>query len=214
MGDYMADDIKYSYDMTTLGGRFKWARRRAKVTQNDVAAAVGCSRNALSQWENDVTPNPNLRNLDKAAARLGVSARWLETGQGNPFEETSPRKVRRVPLINWTAMRDFNPTSPHDGDYIETTANDATCALTVESNHMAPAIPKGAVVIVQLGRKPEHGNYVIFAHHDGGAPILRRLIQDGAGAFMESGDPRLPLIPESAGTILAVVLRIEIDALR
>ena len=70
-----------------MGDRLRRAREQSKITQQDLAEAVGVSRAAVALWENGDTKNIRPENLFRAAAKLRKSARWLSLGEG-PEEPT------------------------------------------------------------------------------------------------------------------------------
>ena len=71
-----------------VGRRLLRARHRAGITQQDLAAAVGCTREAISMLERGKNL-PEIAVLLTLAARLGVRMGWLLVGEeekGNVLE--------------------------------------------------------------------------------------------------------------------------------
>ena len=66
--------------MVRIGLRFRQARKALGVALQDVANACGVTRQAVSLWETGKTV-PNDGTLARAAEYLGVSRRWLLTGE-------------------------------------------------------------------------------------------------------------------------------------
>ncbi len=65
------------------------ARRKAlKLTQADIAKAIGVSKVSVSQWEKGDT-SPKGENLYALAKVLKCDASWLLTGQGSPMPATN-----------------------------------------------------------------------------------------------------------------------------
>ena len=62
-----------------LKERIKNSRIAAKMTQEELAKAVGKTRNAVAQWESGLT-HPRLNTLEDIAGALEVSVDWLLTG--------------------------------------------------------------------------------------------------------------------------------------
>jgi len=89
------------YDETraTLGDRLTAAREAAGMTLSEAAARLGVRGKTLRDWENDVS-EPRANRLQMLAALLGVSLRWLLTGQGDdptgpaPGIEAAPEGLR------------------------------------------------------------------------------------------------------------------------
>lgn len=83
----------------TLGQRISLYRKKLNISQEELGARLGVSRQAVSKWETDLSA-PDLNNLIGLARELGVSvAELTETP-----EEPAPRRILRSPLppLNWT----------------------------------------------------------------------------------------------------------------
>lgn len=89
----------------SIGSRIREARRKAKLTQKELAHRVGMSQGALSLLESGDSQSSTL--LPSMAAALGVSALWLETGKGqvNASPDHSPMTVERALELLPGAMR-------------------------------------------------------------------------------------------------------------
>ena len=59
-------------DTSNLGKKIAEARRRARLTQNDLAARVGVTAQAVSKWEQGRSC-PDIAILDEIADALGIS---------------------------------------------------------------------------------------------------------------------------------------------
>lgn len=64
----------------TLGDRLRSVRQQRALTQADVAAMLGCTRGAVSQFETGLN-KPNLETLIEFAGKTGVSLDWLLLGK-------------------------------------------------------------------------------------------------------------------------------------
>jgi transcriptional regulator with XRE-family HTH domain len=67
--------------MDSLGKRLQRLRAARKLTQDDVAAAIGVTRAAVSHWERDQNIKPD--HIEAIARFYRVSPHWLWTGEGN-----------------------------------------------------------------------------------------------------------------------------------
>lgn len=72
----------YSDAQATLGDRLVAAREAAGLTQSALATRLGVRSKTLRGWENDLA-EPRANRLQMLAAMLGVSLRWLLTGEGD-----------------------------------------------------------------------------------------------------------------------------------
>lgn len=75
-------DNWYTDEHATLGDRLAAARDASGMTQGKLAQRLGVAVKTLRDWENDVS-EPRANRLQMLAALLGVSLRWLLTGEGN-----------------------------------------------------------------------------------------------------------------------------------
>jgi transcriptional regulator with XRE-family HTH domain len=65
--------------MRNFGERLKQFRKQAGLTQDDIAAQLGLTKNAVSQWERNVS-QPDLANLVVLRTMLRVSLDVLVGG--------------------------------------------------------------------------------------------------------------------------------------
>lgn len=64
-------------------GRIRLARRRAGLSQQALANAVGVRRSAVANWEGTNEVGPSGNNLQRLACVLQVAHEWLATGRGD-----------------------------------------------------------------------------------------------------------------------------------
>ncbi|MEJ6397712.1 helix-turn-helix domain-containing protein [Yoonia sp. 208BN28-4] len=77
------DEINwYSEENATLGDRLATAREAAGLTQAQLAKQLGVKTSVLDGWEND-RKEPRANRLQMLTGLLGVSLRWLLTGEGD-----------------------------------------------------------------------------------------------------------------------------------
>jgi transcriptional regulator with XRE-family HTH domain len=84
----------------SIGERIRAARKRAGMTQPELAKKVGMKQATLSQLETGESKTTRL--IGSIAHHLGVNALWLETGRGEPVlvnapaAEPAPRFLERL----------------------------------------------------------------------------------------------------------------------
>jgi transcriptional regulator with XRE-family HTH domain len=76
-------------DLSTLGGRLRYCRNKAGLTQADVAETFGVSQGAVYQHETNKT-GPATEALPVLAGMYGVSLEWLLTG-GDVLPSIEPK---------------------------------------------------------------------------------------------------------------------------
>ena len=94
--------------METVGDRLRRARLEMKLSQEDLANDIGATRSAIAQVESGISTSLNAENLARAARRLGKSAVWLATGEGeeDAFESVI-EAVQEMPDPNRKQTIDF-----------------------------------------------------------------------------------------------------------
>lgn len=76
----------------TLGQRISLYRKKLNISQEELGARLGVSRQAVSKWETDLSA-PDLNNLIGLARELGVSlAELTETPGGTGCRRKTPAK--------------------------------------------------------------------------------------------------------------------------
>lgn len=71
----------YSEDAATFGDRLAAARDAAGLDQKQMAERIGVKYGTYRNWEEDAS-EPRANRLTLLAGMLGVSVRWLLTGEG------------------------------------------------------------------------------------------------------------------------------------
>lgn len=62
--------------------RIRLARRVTRLSQSQLAQAVGVQRSAVSHWEAPMGKNPSVSHLRQIALVTGIQFEWLATGRG------------------------------------------------------------------------------------------------------------------------------------
>lgn len=68
--------------MPTIWDRIRRARKLARLSQQELAAAVGVKRSAVAQWERHEGSHPSMDHMIAVAVVTGVHVEWLGTGRG------------------------------------------------------------------------------------------------------------------------------------
>lgn len=98
-------------DLTTPADRIRYAVERSGKTLEAIAAEIGCSHAALSQWQTGRTDAQSIKAglLQQFAEATGTDVRWLLTGKGpqvSRYIRTS--ELERMAL----ALKAMEKTSP------------------------------------------------------------------------------------------------------
>lgn len=93
----------------TIGERLKALREAAKLTQPQMAAIAGTSKQYVSQLEGGRNKVPNWQYLEAWSRHFGVSMQWLATGKDD--EQSAPAKVRAYDVRAVAGADDINPNT-------------------------------------------------------------------------------------------------------
>lgn len=77
-----SDATWFDQETATLGDRLAAAREAAGLSQDELAERLGVRRKTIRTWENDMA-EPRANRIQMLAGMLGVSLRWLLTGEGD-----------------------------------------------------------------------------------------------------------------------------------
>lgn len=84
--------------------RIKHIRQTEKLTQIEFAEKIGISRVGLQKLESGEN-SPREQTVRVICSEFGISRRWLETGEGEMYEESegiTKEELRRIMTGNFT----------------------------------------------------------------------------------------------------------------
>lgn len=68
-------------ELSTLADRVRSARRKASISQTELARRIGVSASAVAQWEHPAGTHPSVSSLIRILEITGVSLDWLVMGK-------------------------------------------------------------------------------------------------------------------------------------
>lgn len=173
------------YLMKTLAEKVAQLRTAKGWTQGELAAAVGVSQGSIGNIESGIRENPRAATILGIAKALGVSAQWLQSGEGPMHPGTLGRSLvntepgpeirGKVPLISWVQAGEWrtaaDPHQPGQADQwldCPVSHSGGTFALRVRGDSMtAPhgnsrTYPEGCIIFVDPEqRTPDNGDRVV-----------------------------------------------------
>lgn len=196
----------YLLGMTTeYGKRIRAARKHAKMTQAQLAEAIGASQSNLSDMEGKATGS---RFTPMVAAVCKVSATWLATGEGDmlggaalPVEmEGNPDRpaIRRVKFKLSAGASGFGIEYLDDEgipivfgrQWYEQRGfvPEKLFAVKVSGESMETGMHDGDTVVVNTNQTtPIDG--VVFAINYEGELVIKRLVRDAGRWWLSSDNP-------------------------
>lgn len=193
--------------MSAFGQRIKQARKHAKLTQEQLAKAIGMSQGSLSEAEKVGLSSTYTVQIAKAC---GVSANWLATGVGHMTLEaqnvTIARLRGKVPLISWVQAGELEGVvdvfEPGDADEFEDVyealVSENAYALKVEGDSMVSTIPgdtsfpPGTIIIVDPNRSASAGDFVIAKDVVTDKATFKKLVHDAGRWYLRPLNPAYP----------------------
>ncbi len=95
----------YGPETATFGDRLTGAREASGLSPEDFAHRLGVRLKTVHAWEGDIV-DPRANRLTMMAGMLGVSIRWLLTGEGEGIvAPDSPPKKDRAMHTELTLLR-------------------------------------------------------------------------------------------------------------
>ena len=177
-----------------LGDRLKMFRKRAGLTQQDVAEKLGVSRPAVGQWESGAT-SPSLDALNTLAALYGASRAVLlgdmpESDRSNI--EAAPPLGGMAPLISWIQAGAFAESVIESNEETEfyprpSNSSDQTFVLRVVGESMIDEYKPGTLIFVDPERAAVSGDDVIAAMEGTDEATFKRYIEEpGIGKMLKA----------------------------
>jgi transcriptional regulator with XRE-family HTH domain len=178
----------------TIQARIRQARVAKKLTQRQVADAVGVSTQAVNQWEK--TTEPSNDNLAKLAYILGVSADYLlRGGDANPHPETFPEWLgmvadRDLPIVDLHMLSsvedidlyiDLYNDNAEDKRIIRTRypASARSVAFIMPDSGMEPEIFEGDTIVIDALLSLRPGDFVAASIKPRNVTVFRQFLYDG-----------------------------------
>lgn len=162
----------------SAGERIRMRRKALKLTQQVVAAGIGVSHVAVSQWEKEETV-PRGENLLRLAELLQCTAAWIIDGEGEVF--AAPLKVSNVTAVPWIELAQATGWLDQQRFalqqqatrflYSDRPVSELALAVTLNDSAMLPDYRPGDTLICDPAVAPEPGDAVLAAVE--GIPQLR-----------------------------------------
>jgi transcriptional regulator with XRE-family HTH domain len=162
--------------MSDMGRMIREARKAHSKSQSDIADALGVSVQAVSQWETGKTV-PTSKNLIDLSKILDLKGALYTVDTALLFAKNP---MVKAPLVPWRDVNDW----PSIDEYFDWEKDDGFPSEKITPQRyydvhwkpvgevfaleMGPAwglepFEKGDVIIIDTGRQPESGDYVVFA---------------------------------------------------
>lgn len=201
--------IAYFLSWLKIGGmnlpeRLAEAFRLSGKSRAQLAAAIGVSTSAISQWLSGSVKTLKGQSAAKIEAATGVRAAWIVEGTGPKLVgdagNVAPADmgVRKIPLISYVQAGAWaEAADPYVlGDAAEWLLTDlpladTAFALEIKGDSMLPEFKPGDRVIIDPTIAPQPGDYVVAKNGDQEATFKKYRPRGGN----ERGDVIFELVP-------------------
>lgn len=96
----------------TRAERIRWAIAHSGKTQEQLAAAAGCSQSAIAQWVNGDTKRYDAERFTRFADACGVRTMWLLYGVGPQLEsQEAPNDLEQRAIVALKVMEERAPVA-------------------------------------------------------------------------------------------------------
>lgn len=192
--------------METLGTRLKALRKNKKITQQQVADAIGVSKTSVIYWEKDENL-PKHDSLMALARVLGVTSDYLLNGKGgssfdNNISIPLPLAGRLVPVISWVQAGSWTSVEsvPAGTQFDEWLPPNPKCGkngygLEVVGESMLPDFRPGDKIYVNPDFQPDElktGDLVIVACEGDAEATFKKLILESGNVYLQPLNPHWP----------------------
>ncbi|PNH14187.1 helix-turn-helix domain-containing protein [Acinetobacter baumannii] len=190
--------------METLGTRLKNQRKSKKLTQQQVADAIGVSKTSVIYWEKDENL-PKHDSLMALAQILGVTSDYLLHGKGGDSLDKNviapfPIVGRLVPVISWIQAGTWTTADsvPMGTQFKEWLPPNPKCGkngygLIVVGESMSPDFRPGDKIYVNPDFQISDlktGDLVIVACDGETEATFKKLIVESNGMYLEPLNPK------------------------
>lgn len=189
-----------------LKDRIKAARRHAKLSQVQLAAASGITQASISDLERGKSLATS--HCVQIAVACGASPTWLSDGSGEMLEESSgpdesgsPSKKDYALIPQYTARASAG--NGYHNDHIElkeglvfkrdwlkrlALREENLCVIYAEGSSMEPTISDGDVLLIDHASKTPRSGKVYAMLRPDGSTSIKRLIQSFSGEWIIRSD--------------------------
>jgi transcriptional regulator with XRE-family HTH domain len=175
--------------ITTFGDRVAAARKKAGMTQLQLAEKTGYSKNTICRLEKSHSA-ADVTQVTRIGDALKCDLAWLLTGQEVPEKTLGGA----IPVFRASKINKHNPPSSHPESFLTYPGlNSCDFAVINEGPAMAPRILEGSLVAIKSG-KAEDGEVAALVDEWGVLQIRWKRRVDGKVIYVAE-NPQYQAIP-------------------
>lgn len=192
-----------------MNERIRLKRKELKMTQSDLAKAVGVNRVTVTGWESG-DYKPGGENLQMLSAALKCHPKWLvdgiEQADSNVTYIGAYEPKGSYPVLSWVSAGNWceaiEPYHKKSIDrWFETTVDcsDNSFWLYVKGDSMtAPAglsIPEGMVILIDPEVEPVNGKLIVAKLENDNEATFKKLVIDAGNKYLKPLNPQYNMVP-------------------
>lgn len=192
--------------METLGSRLKTLRKTKKLTQQQIADAIGVSKTSVIYWERGDNL-PKHESLTALATVLGVDTDYLLYGKGTYVIEPNvsspiPLAGRLIPVISWVQAGSWTSVEsiPAGTQFDDWLPPNPKCGkngygLEVVGESMLPDFRPSDKIYVNPDFQPDDlktGDLVIMSCEGDAEATFKKLIVESGNMYLQPLNPDWP----------------------
>jgi repressor LexA len=200
-----------------LGDRIKKMRKRAGLTQVELAEKLGIAYPTLNKYERGHR-TPDAALLNRVAKLLGCNPGWLLSGErtdidAQPVSNEVP--TASTPVLNRIPDSFPEHVQEETAEYISLPGIPAgSYSFIVKGESMSPAIRENDYVIFKPVDEVKSGD-IVLVNNEWGESILRRYCRKNSKTYLVSDNPEYPSAMHNKsykiiGKVIAVWRKIKI----
>lgn len=168
--------------LDTLAARTKRAREKRKMTQGQLAAAVGMKQPDISKIERGLIQKTT--GIARLAQALDVPVLWLEIGDGSEPDWTPANAGRVSPVDQGLSVTPHRVPKTFSWETIMSMGTDLPEQFTasVPDDALMPGTPRGTMFVFETGAPPVPGSAVIVK--DAAGRLYMRRYAEGIGQWL------------------------------
>lgn len=196
-----------------LSERFKQARLKAGLTQDDIAQAANISQPAIKKIESGETKNPS--RIIPIAKILNVTAEWLLYGSESlqqPAPSDNVKSYRypqvsetiKIPVIKMDSLlkyrdRDLKMDEVKEYIYLHDRSLSNCVSVVVDNDEMTSSdfensFRRGEYLLIDFNCNHKINDFVIANLKNSGDIIFKQFIKHADKYYLKSLNPQYPLV--------------------
>lgn len=179
----------------------------------ELAELMSMTHRGAGKWLSGETCPP-VKKLIKLAERLNICEKWLRSGEGDMLKQReSVHLFFEKTIIPLFSLKELDYTGARPTRFIQCEVKKASLtlfAMMLEGQAMSPRFSEGTILILDKGRTPVNGDFVLFRGSYYPFPIFRRLVMNHSKYYLLAENSKfdnmsIPSLDKILGTLIQTI---------